>query len=359
MRPPGSASDAENRPLTSIRGIAALWVFSAHAAVVFYNVLPHRLATALLCGWLGVDMFFVLSGFILATVYATLAPAGWPRFFVKRGLRLFPLNTAVILFHALAALLGLATGATIIWRDLPWHLLMLQSFVPGHRVGWIFVNWSVGVELLCYLAFPLVILGLRRLPRAAIALCVLLAAALTWKLQLSVLGSFWDLPVIERCGSEFLLGVATGTLALRSPRLSATPAALLELGAVAALIAGAAGGIGTEFCAAVGSWRMASVPLAAAALNYALASDAGPIACLLRLKPLFWLGQVSFSLYLIHWPLLSRTGWLLKQAAGPNPGAPLIVAWALTALAACLALSALTYRCIELPGRRFAARLVK
>jgi len=326
-------------------------------ASMFYPVMPQRLAIGLVCGWLGVDLFFVLSGFILASVYAALRPRQWGRFWIKRALRVFPLNTAVLGFCAACALLGIGAGARVIWRDLPWHLLMLQSFVPGRRPGWIFVNWSVGIELICYIGFPLLVLGLQRVGRIGAAVVVLLAAALTYHVQLRVLGSFFGFDAVLRCGSEFLLGAAAATLALRLPRLPVLPAAVLEVAALAALVVGVSGGLGTAWCAAVGSRRMACVPLAAAALIFALASDAGPIARLLRAWPLFWLGQVSFSLYMIHYPLMWRSAVLAWLWSRGVPSVGVIGVWGLGVLAVGLALSALTYRFIELPGRRLGARL--
>ena len=354
--PPAFFLSGENRPLTSIRGIASLWVFTAHVASVFYPVMPHRLAIGLVCGWLGVDLFFVLSGFILASVYAALTPVGWGRFWVKRALRVFPLNTAVLGFCALCALVGIRTGAQVIWPDLPWHLLMLQSFVPGRRPGWIFVNWSVGIELICYACFPLLVLGLQRVGRTGAVVAVLAAAALTYHLQLRVLGAFFGFDAVLRCGSEFLLGAAAGTLALRMPRLPAWAAGVLEAAALGALVFGTTGGLGAEWCAALGSRRMATVPLAAVALIYALASDTGPTARVLRAWPLFWLGQVSFSLYMIHWPLMSRAAVLAWLWSGGPPGLAVIGIWGVGVLAVGLALSALTYRFVEVPGRRLGAR---
>jgi peptidoglycan/LPS O-acetylase OafA/YrhL len=315
-------------------------------------VLPHALAIGLVCGWLGVDLFFVLSGFILATVYARLRPGGWNRFWLKRGLRVFPLNTAILLFLAALALLGVRTGAQVRWADLPWHLLMLQSFVPHRRVGWIFVNWSVGIELICYAAFPLLVLGLARLGARAALVAAAGAAGLTFYVQLHVLGAFFGLDAVWRCGSEFLLGAAAGTLALRMPRLTARWAGLLEAGGLAGLVYGSLGGLGTEWCAAVGSARMASVPLAAAVLIFALASDSGPVARGLRAWPLFWLGQVSFSLYMIHWPLMTRMAALAWLWSGGPPGVAVVAAWGTIVLAVGLSISALTYRFIEQPGRR-------
>jgi peptidoglycan/LPS O-acetylase OafA/YrhL len=348
-----SVSDRETReniPLTSVRGLAALGVFIAHIGVLFWPFLPRRLAIPLVCGWMGVDLFFVLSGFILATVYAGLAPRGWGRFWLKRLLRVYPLNTALLGFLILCALAGIDSGADPDWPNLPWHLLALQSFVPHHKPGWIFTNWSVGVEMICYVAFPLLVLGLQRLNRLALIVAVFLAAAFTLEMQLSALASFWGLHAIMRCGSEFLLGATAGTLALRMPRLPSGPATGLELGALTALAFGMCGGLQWDWCVAVGSWRMASVPLSCAALITALASDSGRFARLLHAPVMLWLGRVSFSLYMIHEPLLRRLAPLAWHAGRPT--LLTIALWGAASLAIALAVATLTYRFIEVPGRR-------
>jgi peptidoglycan/LPS O-acetylase OafA/YrhL len=250
----------------------------------------------------------------------------------------------------ICALVGINSGADPDWPNLPWHLLALQSFVPHHKPGWIFTNWSVGVEMLCYVAFPLLVLGLQRLNRAALIVATMLAAAFTLDMQLSALASFWGLHAVMRCGSEFLLGATTGTLARRMPRLPAPAATALEAGALAAVAVGVSGGLHWDWCVAVGSWRMASVPLGCATLIYALASDSGRFARLLHAPVMLWLGRVSFSLYMIHEPLLRRLAPLAWHEG--RPGVITIAVWGVASLAVALALATVTYRFIEVPGRR-------
>ncbi len=354
LAPPSLATAApENRPLTSIRGIAALGVFITHVGVAFWPFLPRPMAIAMLCGWMGVDLFFVLSGFILITVYETLQPQKWGRFWAKRVVRLFPLNTFILCVLAALALAGYQTGTRIDWPNLPLHFFMLQSFVPGHKPGWIFNTWSVGVELICYLVFPWLVMRMRTLSRTALIEATLLIAALTWHIQIHVLASFWGMDAVMRGGSEFLLGCAVGLLARRLPQLPPRPATALECVALACLIFGVTGGFGHDWCVAPGSWRMASVPLSAALLILALSNDSGRIARLLRIKPLYWLGQISFSLYLLHGPMIERNAsyaWVM--AGGATPRVRIILLWAACVLAATLVMSALTYRFVEEPARK-------
>jgi len=348
----------ENRPLTSIRGVAASWVFVAHVSAQFYTLLPGRVADGMMCGWEGVDIFFVLSGFIIATVYHDLRPGGWGRFWTRRIFRVFPLNVFVVGGLALAELAGVRTGAVVDWPDLPYHLLMLQSFVPGHKPGWIFVNWSVGIELICYIAFPLSAIALRLLGTRALAALVVLLAAGTWWAQTQALAQFFGLLAVERCGSEFLLGAGLGALALRLPRLPAAVAGLLELAGCGLIVFAAGSGIDAKWCVAFGSPRMALLPLGAGVLIFALASDSGPAARLLRLAPLLWLGRISFSIYLIHVRILVRTSPLLWLLVGGPPGMAAVLVWGVAMYAVTTAVAFVTYFLVERPGRRLGNALL-
>ena len=347
---------AENRPLTSLRALAALWVFVAHLGVNFNNIGPSPAWTGMICGWLGVDIFFVLSGFILADVYAELRPAGWPDFIARRLVRVFPLNIAVVGGAALLALLGYAGGVTVDWHYLPWHLLMLQSFVPGQKPGWIFVNWSVGIELICYLFFPLAILAMRRMPAWALAGLALAAAAWSVDAQLHYLGQFWNLPAILRGGSSFALGVAVGALTGRLPRLAFWQASALEIAGFAIVAQAAMGGFGTPWCAAVGSWRMASLPCGAAILIFALASDSGMAAWVLRQAVPFYLGRISFSIYLLHNPMMAGSVFHAWMWQTPYPGWLRLSEYSALLLLAVVAAASATYFLIEAPARRWGQR---
>jgi len=342
----------ENRPLTAIRGVAAVGVFFTHATVAFEPYLPRDLAIPVICGWLGVDLFFVLSGFILASVYGALRPAGWGGFWRKRSLRVFPLNAAVLSAMALLALFGIDPGGTVVWPDLPLHYFMLQSFVPGHRAGWLFNTWSVGVELFCYAGFPVLVLVTARLGRLALTAAVGAAALLCLVTQHRVLGSFWGFDAVARGGVEFLLGAAVGFWVRRLGAVASWMVTGAEVGGLLGMIFAVSGGFGHEWCVAQGSWRMASFPLFCAVLIGALGFDSGPVAKMLRWWPLVWLGQVSFSLYLLHGPVIMRLavyGWIW---GGWPPPVHNVVLWALGTLAVTLVLAQMTYRWIEVPARR-------
>lgn len=151
----------ELKPLTSLRFVAAFWVLLYH----FKDHLGFELGQFGLIadGYLGVDLFFTLSGFILAHVYLTEFEGGrfgYARFLQNRLARVYPMHLA-----ALAAMIGLfvvanAAGAGVgnadafRWTDIPQHILMIHAWGSTPTVGWNFPSWSISAEWGAYLLFP-------------------------------------------------------------------------------------------------------------------------------------------------------------------------------------------------------------
>ncbi len=175
----------ENRPLTAIRGIAALAVVMFHLA----GNMPGRWPAALFYGQFGVDVFFVLSGYILTAVYAGMTAPEVGRFWVNRVARIFPLHLVVLAALAVAALTLLRAGMTT--RDptfcapaaLPYHASLTFVWF-GLPVGWNAPAWSLSVEWAAYLLFPAWLFSVRRLtPGLAGFLCAALPPrrCFTWR----------------------------------------------------------------------------------------------------------------------------------------------------------------------------------
>ena len=331
--------------LTAIRGVAALWVVLHHITLSYLLVYAfqgyHPLILGLFKGFAVVDMFFVLSGFILTLVYHELNPAGLGNFALRRILRIFPLHLFVLAVLAALSLAHLANGQVEL-ATLPIVAFMLSPYVGLTHGLWNPVIWSTGVELSCYLAFPLALPALRRLGLPALVLLALAAAYGAWLNQLTQThnaGIWTGWGAILRGWSGFWLGVPVGLIALRVtlPRLVAI---LLELAALA--------GLGWA-CA---HYYSPLVPLATAGLIWALTRQAGPASWLLRQRPMVFLGQVSFSLYMLQIPLLDVLSklWPLPQSQVLGLRGALHLAAYLLAL---IALSALAYKFIERPGQRF------
>jgi peptidoglycan/LPS O-acetylase OafA/YrhL len=327
----------ENLPLTALRGVAAVWIVLLHVQVFWFPGTPPAIAGVLWLGQAAVDIFFVLSGFILACVYGGLRLNRAKLFWLRRVCRIYPLHLTV-----LAAFGGLTLGAVLLHRTVYAHdwgsfwaeALLLQPFLPG-LAPWNPPAWSLGIEMLCYALFPFVAgwfgrAGLWLLAAAA----VVLAAAESFVVQ-HYGGATAGRGAVLRGLAGFHLGMALGFL---SSRLRPALAVSASLAAAAGLAAG------------VALLSAAVVVLSAAALILALAPEQGPVARALASRGTVWLGRVSFSVYLLHAPLMN----LIQRV--PVPGGH----WShVVMLAAILVpMSEVTYRWIERPGRRIPGLLM-
>lgn len=170
------------RQLTGIRFVAAAWVLLYHLqgplaiiGVLSIPVLPEVLRV----GRLGVDLFFALSGFILTHTYLTrLGPAlrarGTLHFWWLRLARIYPVHLVMLVIAGAAVFLQARVTGEALNRDwlTPWdfvkNVLLIQEWGPDPQRGWNFVAWSLSMEWLAYLLFPLLVIILfwmhRRIP---------------------------------------------------------------------------------------------------------------------------------------------------------------------------------------------------
>ena len=340
----------EQKPLTSIRGIAALWVVGSHLAGPLQPMLPAWLYTALHVGYMAVDVFFVLSGFILALVYRHLIVAQIPMFFAKRLARVYPLNIVLTTVMAAFAAAGIPPGIWQHWRTLPWFYTMMEAFIPEPVMAWILTSWSVGIEVLCYLSFPVLLLAFRRLPLVPLLAVVGVAVAAEYWVQTRYLAMFFSVGALIRGMGGFGLGVALGLLA---PRLRRPSAVLVSVGEVLCVAA---------FGVAVAWDVLRFLPFAAAGLILLLYFGNGAVARGLHGRFFFWQGQISYSVYMLHGPLLADWmhygdlfgAWVLNPFALARhmPTGAAVLCSAVPFVAVISLLATLTWRFVEQPGRR-------
>jgi peptidoglycan/LPS O-acetylase OafA/YrhL len=352
---PAAATDPQVRrfgykpELDGLRALAVLAVFVSHVGW-----------GPLLGGWIGVGIFFVLSGYLITSILMSewdrTGGIGLKRFYLRRLLRLYPALLVMLAFCALFAptfgdggtaggyvFSALATG------------LYFQDFVTGiggSTHGFLH-TWSLAVEEQFYLLWPpLLILALRR--RWTVLNVALTGVLISWSLLVFTTdprGS--DAPMsyampYTRAG-ELLLGCALAAWLAISPailrtafaRLVLAPVSLLGLG-VLLLVSGAAG---------MSSWmplQIMTTALLAAGLILGLVANQGQLTGrLLRLKPLVGLGVISYGFYLYHLPLLILS---VKYLPGPWAGQ---VAFALVMT---LAAAVCSYRWLERPLLRLKNR---
>jgi len=345
---------SEIRPLTGLRGAGALWVFFHHVNLFGFgtNKGNHLLAI----GYVGVDLFFLLSGFVMcASKWQALAAPdlrAYGRFVAERITRLYPTNAAVLVLFAIAASLypaiwdGTAAYASSS-ASFTSSLFLLQFWLPLPLGAWNLPSWSVSAEIGAYLALPALLACLRlvRRPRLAVAAAAVLLLAFVLIL---VVAGVPDLNVKVRGGLlrlvfEFTAGgflFVAWRQGFRLPVRTATLAAVLLLVAAAQPQL-----LGANF-----------LFLPAFALILLLcAQEQGPFALLLASRPAVALGRISYSLYLVHWPVLMVWSRAFGMQHGGPHGLPMLPA--LTALALLLAVA--IHLAVEAPSHRLARRVTQ
>ena len=343
----------ELRPLTSARGIAAWYVVLYHIRLSASGTLAPGVIAVLGKGYLAVDFFFVLSGFVIWLNYRALLGEHRLRavrhFLWRRLARIYPLHLLILLGAVGFALACVATGRAqppdMAWSTLPYHLLLLQNWGFLPHLGWNNPSWSISCELGAYLLFPLLVTGVdwRRLPSAALiamlaALMIGLFALFAWAGK-DLLGN--DIPHLglPRCLFEFAMGTITAALWLRwreAPGRPAILAAVIGAGALAAYAASA--------------HEVASLPLAFVCVVLLLALTAER-ASLLKGRVIHWFGEISYATYLSHALLfmIFKIGFVRDVNDVPLP---LLGLFLLIVLAA----SAALYHGFELPAQKWLNR---
>jgi peptidoglycan/LPS O-acetylase OafA/YrhL len=365
------------RQLTGVRFIAAAWVMLYHyqPALAASGLLVPVLHEFLRLGSVGVDLFFALSGFILTHTYLTrlgprLTGAGSLNFWWLRLARVYPVYFLMLNVAGLAALAeGVVTGeGRRDWMTFPSYLqqvFMVQEWGPDPQRGWNFPAWSLSMEWLAYLFFPLLVLLLWRLrdrfgPWALAGLAFL---ALTPLLYIGLtrdddpfLVQGWASTI--RIATEFTAGSIT-YLAVRKWQDSLTaakaaralawivPAAILVIAVVMGNI-DALQWEGLPDEAPRG--YVVIIPLLILWLG-ALALSNGRPSKFFSTHTLVVGGFISYSLYLVHivWYGLWRAG---MSAVGIESG-PLYLLSTLFLIAATVGLAYLMWHRVEEPAREW------
>jgi len=337
---PGHPGAATYRPeIDGLRAIAVGGVVAHHTGL---GIVPG--------GFTGVDVFFVISGFLITGIIAGEMAAGtfsqW-RFLERRIRRIIPALAAMLAVTAVAAWAILTpedfrpfaqslTAASVFGSN----LLFTQDagyFDSAEGMLPLLHTWTLGVEEQFYLIFPLLLLASRRwkpgamLPMVAVLGAVSFALAL-WMAQSWPQGAFYLLPTRFW---EFAAGAGCALMPTR-PR----PSGGLALAGLA-LIAGAFVLIRPETPA---PGAMFLLPTLGTALVILFAAPENAAGRALSLQPLRWIGLVSFGTYLWHQPLLVLAHYVWFGAL------PLAVT--LLLVAGSVALGALSYYLIEQPVRQ-------
>jgi peptidoglycan/LPS O-acetylase OafA/YrhL len=349
FRSKAAQSPGYRADIDGLRAIAVL-------AVVFF----HAHVTGFGGGYVGVDIFFVISGFLITGILQREMERGtfsFALFYERRMRRIFPALFTVVLVFAAVGWLVFDQWSLRVYGE---SLLAVSGFVSNvyfraqvhdlagyfkqtYEQQWLLHTWSLSLEEQFYLFFPMLLLCLHRLARRYIAPIVLvlffasfglsargvfhspiatfyLLPARAWEL---LLGSLLALKVLPPLKSVFLRSVAgvSGLCAIAYAVIFFTekthfpgPAALLPCGGAALLLY--AGEDGDAMISRILGWR-----------------------------PLVFVGAISYSLYLWHWPVILLTESFFATSA---------ITHAQMALAVLLsfALAVVSFECIETPFRK-------
>lgn len=330
--------------LDGIRAIAVLAVMAFHAFPV--NAKPAYIAA----GFYGVDVFFVLSGFLITTLLLTehdrTGRIAFVRFYMRRFARLMP--------PLLLLLLAYIAVAPLIWPNYDGHLrdagIAAVYFSDYARAIWrlpdyIKHTWSLSVEEHFYLLWPLAILFLGRLQLRTMifVLAALYVVATAWRFYCIDIGQGWGsvYPRFDTRLSGLILGaLAAATLRYR-PVFNVRQSVLLVLGALVVIVCM------THPHGALISLRhgLIVIELFTAACIVAIMHNTAGLRWL-GCASLNYIGRLSYGLYLFHYPVMyylrDTYGWQSAWVGGS---------------AISLACAALSYHTIEAWVRRLKGRM--
>lgn len=349
--------------LEGVRGLAFLTVhvFHSFAFGPFLGSVPGGglYAYGAQLGWIGVDLFFVLSGFLITGILLrTKDEAGWAgRYYLRRALRIMPAYFIVLLgtLYALPALMtSLEPIAQVPKENLGWYATFTHNLLNLRYDGWppgdelVGQLWSLAVEEQFYLFWPFAVffLDLRKLRWLAAALIV--TAPLS-RLLLGSLGLSYEATyTFPLCRADALAGGALLAILAQTGRL---PTRTFGWGifAVGAVLFLATPRLAGHFDATL------ALHLRNAAISWGVlmwcgllvvALRPGRVADVLSLRPLRFVGFYSYTLYLVTYPLCYVAGLLWKEHLPAVAGIGQIAFYAVT-LGIGLGVSWLSWHLVE------------
>jgi peptidoglycan/LPS O-acetylase OafA/YrhL/glycosyltransferase involved in cell wall biosynthesis/O-antigen/teichoic acid export membrane protein len=354
----------EIRAFTGIRGMAAVWVLLCHVVPMAAQSIPglRWMQRLTVTGELGVDLFFILSGFVLSYAYTVRDAFGpgrslssrlryYAHFLTVRLARIYPVYITVTLALAVVALgshvvgIDLKQTGTFGW-DFTRNVVLVQGWDLSSHLSWDGPAWSVSCEWAAYLAFPFLLLLTSRVRRAPVAI---LGIACSLGVELTVFGfvgagqpQLTYFHPLVRIAGEFIAGCFLYRLyECRLPALRWL--AKRHVGPLVFLLAL----FGAALLSAAGQstiWAVALFPLV---LTGTWRDDTS-WSRILASPRMVRLGEMSYAIYLIHYPAL-----MLLQKIWVIPSSPLLrLAVIVVGCGAVVVVSGLMYDRLEVPARR-------
>lgn len=330
--------------LTGLRGLGALWV-------TLFHIFDSSNFTIVNQGYLGVDLFFILSGFILSHVHAkdftVYTYHTHIRFIQLRLARIYPLHVFILLCFALFVFntQGFTERYSSPERLDIGHFFAALFLVHNWGIGpaplWNGPTWSLSAEWFAYLSFPLIstfcvkVVPAKWVLATAITVLATLEAIMLWKGSHGGMGKAG----LFRMAAEFI----AGCLLYRYTNLKGDGDHGYRYLLLSFIL------LGVALYAPSMIW-LASMGFAL--LILAVSDKPNTISIALSSKPLIWLGDISFSLYLCHWPLIQIRNWLSsKYTISSNIELLALASIIITTTAIC-------HKFIEKPARNIGRKLI-
>lgn len=368
----------EIKALTGLRIVAAFWVVLFHFRPLLWAASPRLqddLAPLLNAGAQGVDLFFILSGFVLTWNYLDrMGPSFSMRatlhFLWLRLSRVFPIYLVTMHIAALWIIFTLHVGTTpspdvANFTAISYlrQLFMVQLwFAPFFdETSWDGPAWSISAEWLAYLLFGLLILLIFRIAQVSRARTLLMLAFVTalpptlLLLASGVLYTPWSW--VPRIIAQFAAGAlaCAGVRRLQISERGRQAAGYVSLLILAVIVGGLYYYDAHPIAGMVDSGGILAVFFMP--LVVALAIGAGSLPALLSTRAMVYGGQISFSLYMIHEPVHTAWNWAAQEYRLDLPmwGMKFVV---VGLIAAAVALSAVLFHLVEEPARRWMRSMV-
>lgn len=340
--------------LTSLRGIAAFMVVLFHIKhfLVNYDLLA-VLQPLFAIGYLAVDFFFVLSGFIIAYRYqshfvSAISAGEVYDFLCKRIARIYPLHVFVLMLFLLVQLLLLIAGrphdnSVYSFESFLFKLFLMDLWTlnNAHWQSWNVPSWTISGEWFAYIVFPFFVFMMVRLPvfvRAVVLACVVLGLMFSYNANsCSGIGDCIGELGLFRCVGGFVMGVMVYNVRRVAIHWGRAVSVLMLVVAVAALYLNARAGLENY-------WVIPT--MFALALLGVLGFDS-VFHRVLNMRPLVYLGDISYSVYLTH-AFVADIMYKVLIRNGEQPSLYFLCGY----LIVVILFSAISYHWVEVPARK-------
>jgi peptidoglycan/LPS O-acetylase OafA/YrhL len=335
--------------LPFIDGLRAIAIL----AVVTYHAIPGLLPG----GFAGVDIFFVISGFLITRLINREIREkrfSFPRFLLRRARRLLPAAIACfVLTLSISYFVLLPVAFQDFGRSMVATILMYSNFFYYRISGYfspqafevpLLHTWSLAVEDQFYITWPAILmLMMPRLSRASVLAIVtgILALSLTIAVKTTGVDPEWAFFMLPSRAWELLLGCLLGLLYTVPTRI--WPPMFAEIAGYSGLVVVALSLALLDATSPMPGLEAVPICLGVAALIVSSLRHETSVRRALSLQPLVFVGRISYSLYLFHWPLLALATYWLERPLSPME--------ALIVVAGSITIAVLSWTYIERPFR--------